>query len=87
MVAVSVASVAHCHVKQVTCFMYGTTPVQHHSCTGARELRALPTLYNIARRSVGTLLHPVAPQMTASLAFHFSPSPAARWCVSVPCDG
>lgn len=52
-VAVSVASVVHCHVKQVMCFMYGTSPVQHHSCTGAREMRALPTVYSIARRSVG----------------------------------
>jgi hypothetical protein len=34
MVAVSVASVTHCHVKQVTCFMYGTAAVQHQSCAG-----------------------------------------------------
>ena len=27
------------------------------------------------------------PQMTALLPFHFSPSPAASSCMSVPCDG
>ena len=42
MVAVSVAD---SYVKQVTCFMYGTSPVQHHSYEGARSACSVP--YNI----------------------------------------
>jgi hypothetical protein len=71
------ASVAQCYVKQVTCFMYGTPPVQHHSKTGARELRALPTAYGTIfldvpfASMVHLLLHPVAPPDDSVASFSF----------------